>query len=75
MCTRSTKLTLQKFNGKWEDALCGRRHTVKAKRGKKGIFNSFICEPKPLEDVGECVAMPVAPTSDNYEVVPAREVR
>jgi len=63
-----------KFTGKWEDALCGRRHTVKAKRGRAATLNSFICEPKPLEDVGECVAMAVAPTSDNYEVFPAETI-
>lgn len=61
-------------DGKWEDALCGRKHTVKPKRGKKGIYNSFICEPKPLEAVGECVPKVTAPTSDRYEVVPASTI-
>jgi hypothetical protein len=62
-----------RFDGTWEDALCGRKHTKKT-RGRKGIFNSFICEPKPLEAGLECIASSVPPTNENYEVVPATEI-
>lgn len=62
-----------RFDGTWEDALCGRKHTKKT-RGRKGIFNSFICEPKPLEADLECIASSVPPTNENYEVVPATAI-
>lgn len=63
-----------RFDGTWEDALCGRRHTTKPQKGARGIFNSFICEPKPLEDEGSCVALSETPTSEKYEVVPASSI-
>lgn len=62
-----------RHDGTWEDALCGRKHTTKT-RGRKGIFNSFICEPKPLEADLECIASSVPPTNENYQVVPATQI-
>lgn len=57
-----------RLDGTWEDALCGRKHTKKNKKGQKGIFNSFICEPKPLDKNNGCIPMSAPPTDDNYHV-------
>ena len=65
-------------NGKglWEDALCGRRDTEKARKGRKPVKNSFICEPRPDEILGHCVALPEEeiPEDNQYVVVPAETI-
>lgn len=58
----------------WEDALCGRRDTLKARKGSKPIRNSFICEPRPDEDLGACIPSDNVPYDDQYFVAPAETI-
>jgi len=68
------RMRMKKGKGMWEDSLCGRRDTMKAKKDQKAIRNSFICEPRPDEELGNCIPVSEPMTSEQYVVVPASTI-
>lgn len=62
--------------GLWEDALCGRSDTGRATKTRVSRKNSFICEPRPDEDLGSCIPKEAAeiPTDAQYHIEPASTI-